>query len=513
MKNSSLRFFLNMYDALYTRQSVEKTDSISIESQLEYCRYETRGAPYKEYIDRGYSGKNTNRPAFEELLEDIKQGRISRVIVYKLDRISRSIMDFANMMDVFQKYNVEFISSTERFDTSTPIGRAMLNICIVFAQLERETIQKRVTDAYYSRCKRGFYMGGRIPYGFTKSHIVIDGVNTSMYVPVPEEAEQLRLMYSLYANPLNSLGDIVSYFNEHGIQQLRGGIWSTARISEILRNPVYVRADAQVYDFFKSQGADIVNPVSDFTGRNACYLYKGSASATSKQYDLTDKEIVLAPHEGIISSGDWIKCRLRCLSNRQSTRTCKPKNSWLAGKVKCGKCGYSLTIAKADTKWHRYFVCSAALSTKKARCTGTGGTVYADVLEEHMLKAIRERLAEFQILRKQEEHPISSKVNKYKIRIAEIEQEIDDLLSKVVGANEILMQYINSRVEALHSERRQLGEKTTVIHQQDIHAMDVITNHMKAWEDTTFEDKQAVADALIKVITVADGNIEITWNL
>lgn len=149
-----------MYDALYTRQSVEKVDSISIESQLEYCKYETRGNPYKEYIDRGYSGKNTNRPAFEEMLEDIKQGKISRVIVYKLDRISRSILDFANMMDIFQKYNVEFVSSTERFDTSTPIGRAMLNICIVFAQLERETIQKRVTDAYYSRCKRGFIWAG-----------------------------------------------------------------------------------------------------------------------------------------------------------------------------------------------------------------------------------------------------------------------------------------------------------------------------------------------------------------
>ena len=160
-----------MYDALYFRQSVERVDSISIESQLEYCKYETRGNPYKEYIDRGYSGKNTNRPAFEEMLEDIRQGKISRVIVYKLDRISRSILDFANMMDIFQKYNVEFVSSTERFDTSTPIGRAMLNICIVFAQLERETIQKRVTDAYYSRCKRGFYMGGRIPYGLSLIHI------------------------------------------------------------------------------------------------------------------------------------------------------------------------------------------------------------------------------------------------------------------------------------------------------------------------------------------------------
>ena len=163
-----------MYDALYARQSVEKVDSISIESQLEYCRHEARGNPCREYIDRGYSGKNTNRPAFEQLLADVRQGKVARVFAYKLDRISRSILDFANMMQLFQQHRVEFVSSTERFDTSTPIGRAMLHICIVFAQLERETIQKRVTDAYYSRCKKGLYMGGRVPYGFARQQTVLD---------------------------------------------------------------------------------------------------------------------------------------------------------------------------------------------------------------------------------------------------------------------------------------------------------------------------------------------------
>ena len=503
-----------MYDALYSRQSVEKIDSISIESQLEYCKYETRGNPYKEYIDRGYSGKNTNRPAFEEMLEDIKQGKISRVIVYKLDRISRSILDFANMMDVFQKHNVEFVSSTERFDTSTPIGRAMLNICIVFAQLERETIQKRVTDAYYSRCKRGFYMGGRIPYGFAKTETVIDGIKTSMYVPVPEEAEQMRLMYSLYANPENSLGDIIHYFNEHGIEHLRGGMWSTARISDMLRNPVYVKADADVYDFFKSQGANVINPVSDFTGYNACYLYKGTVSTTRKQCDLTDKEIVLAPHEGIVPSHDWIKCRVRCLGNRQSTRTCKPKNSWLVGKVKCGKCGYGLTIAKANTKWHRYFVCATALATKKAKCQGTGGTVYADVLEKYMLDAIRDRLSEFHKLTKHEEYRWGPKVNENKIRISEIDKEIEDLLSKVVSANNILMEYINNKVEELDAERKRLQEENvTLVHHSSADAINEITDHVSTWEETTFEDKQAIVDTLIKVIIIADGNIEITWNI
>ena len=201
------------YDALYGRQSVEKKDSISVESQIEYCRYETHGRPYLEYTDRGFSGKDTNRPGFEKMMQDIGQGKIKRVIVYKLDRISRSILDFANMMEIFQKYQVEFISTTEKFDTSTPIGRAMLNICIVFAQLERETIQKRVADAYYARSKKGFYMGGRVPYGYCLKETVIDHVRTAMYEEVKEESSQIGIMYSMYADPSCSLGDIVRFLD------------------------------------------------------------------------------------------------------------------------------------------------------------------------------------------------------------------------------------------------------------------------------------------------------------
>ncbi len=503
-----------MFDAIYTRQSVDKMDSISIESQLEYCKYETRGNPYKSYSDKGYSGKNTNRPAFEEMLEDIKQGKISRVIVYKLDRISRSILDFANMMEVFAEHNVEFVSSTERFDTSTPIGRAMLNICIVFAQLERETIQKRVADAYYSRSKRGFYMGGRIPYGFEKVKTEIDGIKTSKYVPIPEEAEQIRLMYSLYADEDNSLGDIIAYFNKNGIKHLRGGMWSVGRISEMLRNPIYVMADADVYDFFKSQGANIINPISDYTGYNACYLYQGTVSKTRKQLDLTDKEIVLAPHQGIIPSGDWLKCRIRCLNNRQSTKTCKATTSWLVGKVKCGKCGYGLTIVKANTKWHRYFVCATALATKKENCQGTGGTIYADVLEEYMLNAIRNKLSEFKTLSQKKKKQINPKINKNKIRMSEIENEINDLLSKVVGANAVLMQYINEHIESLDTERKKLQEENiSLTCNQDKQNFDVISSHVQDWDNISFEDKQSVVNALIKVIHIADGKIEIMWNI
>ena len=499
-----------MYDAIYGRQSIEKKDSISVESQLEYCRYETHGEPYIEYTDRGFSGKNTNRPGFEKMMTDIKRGKIKRVIVYKLDRISRSILDFANMMEIFQKYHVEFVSSTEKFDTSTPIGRAMLNICIVFAQLERETIQKRVTDAYYARSKRGFYMGGRVPYGYRLKETVIDNIRTSMYEEVPEESKQLKLIYSLYADSSNSLGDIIRYLNEHQIRNLRGGNWSTARLSEMLRNPVYVQADIDVYHFFQSQGANIYNPASDFTGYNACYLYKGTVSATRKQCDLTDKEIVLVPHIGFIPSKTWLACRLRCLNNRQSTKTCKPKNSWIVGKVKCGNCGYALTIRKAKTKWGRYFVCSQSGNI----CKGADCTIYADVLEDYMFKAIQKKLSEFKELSAVAEENVSRQSTEKKIRLTQIEEEINELLDKVAGANNVLMKYINDKIAELDAARQTLQEELLAETVTDTTGkVKQITNHVEKWDSLSFEDKQAVVDTLIKVIRIANGNIEITWRI
>ena len=139
--------------AIYARQSVDKKDSISIESQIEYAKREVFSEECKIYQDSGYSGKNTNRPAFSEMMRDIHAGQIEKVVVYRLDRISRSIVDFADFIEILESGGISFVSATEKFDTSTPMGRAMLYIIVVFAQLERETIAERVRDNYYARVR------------------------------------------------------------------------------------------------------------------------------------------------------------------------------------------------------------------------------------------------------------------------------------------------------------------------------------------------------------------------
>ena len=134
-------------DAIYARQSIDKKDSLSIEGQIEYCRrYAGEGALV--FQDKGFSGKNTKRPAFMELMQAVEAGQIQKILVYRLDRFSRSIADFSRLWEILQQYGVEFQSVTEQFDTSSPMGRAMLNIVLVFAQLERETTAERVKDNY-----------------------------------------------------------------------------------------------------------------------------------------------------------------------------------------------------------------------------------------------------------------------------------------------------------------------------------------------------------------------------
>ena len=503
---------LLQYDAIYARQSVDKMDSISIESQIEYCQYEARGGYYKLFQDKGYSGKNTDRPNFQLMLEAIRNGEVKRVIVYKLDRISRSILDFATMMAEFHEHNVEFVSCTEKFDTSTPLGRAMLNICIVFAQLERETIQQRVTDAYVSRSRKGFYMGGRIPYGYELEHYVIDGKNTSRYVVVPEEAAVIRKIYQLYAQPQTSFGDIVHYLVDHGIPnaKAKGEVWDRNRISAMIRNPIYVKADLDIYRFFKEQGSILYDDPSLFIGTNGCYLY-AEKDAKRKTLCLEGHHIVLAPHDGIVPSDIWLKARRKCLKNKQVAKPLKAKNTWLAGKIKCGKCGYALTIRKAKTQIGRYFICSRRMQTNF--CEGVGG-IDATAFENLVLSEMKKKVAEFDVLNAPASKMQNPRRQELSARMEQVNCDIEKLVDRIADADDVLMGYINKRISELHSQVNEIQQEIAELDMAEQRPkLDVkeIRNYMQHWDELEFDDKRAVVDQLIVRISATQDSCEITW--
>ena len=502
---------MSLYDAIYTRQSVDRIDSISTESQAEFCKKEVIGQKLKVYTDKGYSGKNIDRPAFQELMRDIEAGIIRRVIVYRLDRISRSVLDFANVIDIFQKHNVDFVSTMEKFDTGTPIGKAMLMIVMIFAQLERETIQQRVIDAYSSRSKRGFYMGGRVPFGFGLKDTLIDGIRTKMYEPIESEAEIIRMIFSLYAKPQTSLGDIMRYLEEHGIRKRDGKLFNRGRLRDLVINPVYVRADYQVYNFFKLQGTNIANIPDDFIGTNGAYLYSGD-NKKRKTVSLEGHTLVLAPHEGLVDSKTWIRCRSKCLNNQSVAKPVKAKATWLAGKIKCAHCGYALTakIYRCKTKSdNRYYLCNNKYNT--GGCDF--GSLNANIVDKIVFEEMQKKLSDFKTLSLQRQESCNLQIVKLKSRIDAIDKEISSLLYKITVANETVMQYINNRIAELDAEKKELYTQITQFDNDRKSNSGEISGYMEHWGELTVSDKITVVDCLIERINASENSLEIKWKI
>ena len=500
-----------LYDAIYTRQSVDRADSISVESQVEFCKKEVIGREIKVYTDKGYSGKNTDRPAFQELMRDIEAGLIRRVIVYRLDRISRSVLDFANVVDVFQRHHVDFVSTMEKFDTGTPIGKAMLMIVMIFAQLERETIQQRIADAYTSRSKRGFFMGGCAPFGFDLKETQIDGVHTKMFVPNPQEADIIRQIFTLYADPQTSLGDIMRYLQEHNLHSRNGKLFSRSRLRDVVINPAYGRFDYRMYEFFKAQGTVISNPPEDFIGVNGAYLYSGR-DARRKTVSLLGQTLVLAPHEGLIDSDTWLRCRSKCMNNKSIARPVKAKVTWLAGKIKCAYCGYSL-IAKVGHRKvkpdKRYLLCNHKYNS--GGCTF--GSMDADAVEAIVFAEMQKKLAEFKVLSKKEQEGCNLQVLQRKTRIEAIDDEIASLLGKIASANEAVTQYINDRVAALDAEKRDLYLQIGQLDSARQDNISEISGYLEHWDELQIRDKLTVVDCFIDNIRATENSLEIKWKI
>ena len=202
---------------------------------------------FKIYTDDGYSGKNLDRPAIKQLLRDGKQGKFNRVIVIKLDRLSRSQKDALYLIeDVFNANGILFTSVSESFDTSTPFGKASLGMLSVFAQLEREMIVERVLSAKKECAKQGRYLGGFVPYGYDYNS------QLKKYVIEPITAHTVRLIFDTYSTGQFSFNGVAELLESNKVPTHKGGkYWDKTTIRQILVNPTYIgkmRHKGQVND-------------------------------------------------------------------------------------------------------------------------------------------------------------------------------------------------------------------------------------------------------------------------
>ncbi|MEF8879061.1 MAG: recombinase family protein [Candidatus Thermoplasmatota archaeon] len=220
--------------AIYTRVSTEDQakEGFSLEAQLEKLKSYCKARDWKvekEYVDDGYSGRNTRRPAYKKMLEEIDEW--DTLLVIKMDRIHRNSKNFMLMMEELKENDKEFVSMTESLDTSTAMGRFVMDIIQRIAQLESEQIGERVYDGMEQKARtNGGMLGFNIPYGYDYE----DGE----LVKNDDEAEVVENIYSWYEWG-KSLGEIAKTLNNTKVPTKRGGFWAKKTISSILKNPVY----------------------------------------------------------------------------------------------------------------------------------------------------------------------------------------------------------------------------------------------------------------------------------
>ena len=329
--------------AAYCRKSVEdglEMDFNSLDAQREAC--ENYIASQKangwvclpqHYDDGGFSGGNMNRPALQQLREDIEAGKVDMIIVYKLDRLTRSLMDFSDLQEFFDAHNVSFVSVTQEINTSTSAGRMMLNILMTFAQYEREIIGERIRDKVAASKKRGIFMGGNIPFGY-------DLRDRRLYINA-EQAKTVKWIFRRFQET-GSPRQIAAELNAKGIVDRRGRIWNAPHIARMIGNRTYAGQVAHKGNIYAGEQEAIITPET----WERCH------------------EIVVSQTPRILADGQ--------------RKTVTP----LRGILKCGHCHCAMkpTFVKKGNKRYYYYDCDQ--DTKRGKKSCPVGRIASETIED-----------------------------------------------------------------------------------------------------------------------------------
>ena len=401
--------------AIYSRKSKFTGKGESIGNQVELCKDYVRNMFGETYVDRcvvfedeGFSGGNLKRPAFQKMMADVRGRKFKAIVVYRLDRISRNISDFTGLIDELTKLDVSFVSIREQFDTSTPMGRAMMFIISVFSQLERETIAERIRDNMHELAKTGRWLGGNAPLGFRSeavSKVTVDGKARKSFklVTVPEEAEIPKMIFDLYTET-DSLTAVEAELLRRRIKTKLGKDFTRFAIKAILQNPVYMVADADAYNYFTEREADVCFPKDAHDGSCGIMAYNRTdqeKGRTTQLLPVSQWIIAIGQHPGLVPSKQWIKVQ-ESLDRNKSKAYRKPRNNeaLLTGLLYCA-CGDrmypKLTQRKtADGEAIYTYVCKMKERSKRERCNrrnANGNILDAAIIEQ--IKSLTENDSSF----------------------------------------------------------------------------------------------------------------------
>ena len=384
--------------ASYLRKSVysDKSDSIQAQYTLisDYCNSHYTDFELYRYEDEGFTGANTNRPAFQKLTSDISERKIDILICYKIDRVSRDVKDFSNFFSFLQENKVEFVSIKEQIDTSTPLGRAMMYICSVFAQMERETIAQRVKDSLLELSKSGKWAGGRAPLGYRRERVVeMNGKNHTVLVPDPDGIQLLNLISDKFLEQNMTIVKLDGYCRKNNIKTATGSYFSSSQLWNVLKNPTYCTADSAAYDYFESLGCTMAVDRDRFDGLHAIMPYNRTRGGKTKKHvvnPINEWIISVGLHKPIFTSEKYIAIQSKFGQN-VIDKTRKHKVGILHGIVKCS-CGWNMRakhkVDKVTGKIYDDYFCSQRQKRGRESCSMP--SVHIETLDSAVIDLLKQ---------------------------------------------------------------------------------------------------------------------------
>ena len=405
---------------------------------------------YEYYVDGGYSGKDLNRPAIQKLISDCKSGKIDCVFVFKLDRISRSQKDTLYLIEeVFNKYNVGFISIRENFDTTTPFGKAMIGILSVFAQLERETILERTRIGIKKRAEAGLWRGGgKIPYAYDYDSAL------GILVPNKERVEKLHNMISLYLDGL-SFNKLESIF---GIDE--------SLISQIILN----RTNLGIVP------------------------YKGQE--------------FIGQHEAVVSEETYNRL-IETVKMRSKTRT--ERHYLLSGKIYCGKCGAKYRYQKWGKRLICYCYSqqkSKPKFIKDPNCQNKRWDSFE--IEDAVLECLFAMALDENLFRTNYKLTEVNILEEYENRLIKVQKQIENLVNFI--ADDIAVEVTKKKLENLEREKETLEKEISDIkskNEKNINKLDILKNLQSSWFNMTFDEQRLIIEHIVDKVIVTNNNIDI----
>ena len=377
--------------AIYSRKSKFTGRGESIENQIELCRQYVRahfGDRDAEealvYEDEGFSGGTLDRPQFRKMMEAARNRPFRAVVVYRLDRISRNVADFAGLIDALDRLGTGFISIREQFDTTSPMGRAMMYVSSVFSQLERETIAERIRDNMLELSKSGRWLGGVTPTGYRAESITKNDKTVCRLQPVPEELRLVRQIFDCFLRTGSLTKTETALFNA-GARTKNGRSFTRFAIRGILTNPVYLRADGAAWDYLQKSGVQLCARRADFDGSRGVTAYNRTARQRGggQKSNPPDRWIVAAgEHPGLIPGEAWAQVQALLEQNRRKgcRRPCS-HTALLSGVLRCGLCGACMR-PKMQKNGNFCYMCQTKERSRRQQCSvkNCPGTIDALVL-------------------------------------------------------------------------------------------------------------------------------------